>query len=145
MDLLDELLNRHETRYHGDDYLFSFPSVPLHQRATLPEVPAIYFAFGGLDVLYIGMSMNLRSRWRSHHRLPDLLAHRDAWLHYLPVDEGYTLTELRALETWCIRHFQPRYNSAPINNPWRQRFTVVYRALRETERAYFELRRKTAA
>lgn len=34
----------------------------------LPELPGIYLVFAGESVLYIGQTVNLRNRWRAHHR-----------------------------------------------------------------------------
>lgn len=147
MDLLDELLAGHVSQYGANEWLMDFPCMSLWERARLPETPAIYFALSGADtVLYIGMTTNLRTRWRGHHRIPELERnHELVWIHYLPVDDKYTVEDLRALEAWLIGRFSPRYNNAPMVNPWQQRFTMVYRALRERERAYEQLRRRVAA
>lgn len=52
--------------------LSKFPSLKLSERHKLPEFPAIYFAVSNEQILYVGLTKNLRNRWQNHHRLPQL-------------------------------------------------------------------------
>lgn len=126
-----------------NDLLYGFPGRPIEERDRLPLCAGLYFVFDDPDkVLYIGKSKNIRNRWRSHHRLPDLIAHRGVWIHWLRVDHQFSEEALGALELWCIDRFRPRYNYAPTANVWRDRFAVVLRALRHAEATNRELVRR---
>lgn len=121
-------------------YLTRFPSVSRLHREHLPECAGIYFVMiepgyysAELQILYIGRSRNLRARWRSHHRLIDINRHDGARIYWLRVDDEFDDDALSAVELWCISHFRPRYNNAPVSNVWRERFAVLYRRLRAVE------------
>ena len=68
--------------------IWSLPSVELADRASLPNIPAIYYAtdWAG-QILYVGKSTNLYLRWNSrqygaHHKLNELSQYRGVKLHY---------------------------------------------------------------
>ena len=50
----------------------TLPNLALSDKQQLPECSAIYFAVAQDQVLYVGLATNLRNRWRSHHRLPQI-------------------------------------------------------------------------
>jgi len=94
-------------------HLAELPSVPLHQRQTLPELAACYFVLEpGGDVLYIGKTGNLRKRFLSHHRLADFAQEAQ------PVRVTWLITTdaqlLSQIERLCIDFWRPRYNQKPL-------------------------------
>jgi predicted GIY-YIG superfamily endonuclease len=52
----------------------ALPNLKLLERQRLPECSAIYFVIARDQVLYVGLATNLRIRWQTHHRLPQLEA-----------------------------------------------------------------------
>lgn len=47
----------------------AFYSVPFSSRAALPPVCGIYFVVTGEQVVYVGLSNNIKNRWANHHIL----------------------------------------------------------------------------
>jgi hypothetical protein len=86
----------------------SLPSLPLAERHSLPNCPAIYFVMRGEHALYIGKTVNLAQRWRQHHKwqqfseIPAFL--RITWL------ECSDISLLHGIETALISHFDPIFN-----------------------------------
>lgn len=100
--------------HRTNSYLADLPSVALAERHQLPSRSGIYFAFADpADVLYVGMTHNLRQRWRSHHRATQLARRSDVRIHYLTVDEAYSVPMLASLERYCIGRFDPLLNTTP--------------------------------
>lgn len=99
-------------------YLYDLPSVALDERHRLPAVAAVYFVFDDPDaMLYVGMSSNLRQRWRSHHRLAQARRQSGARIYWLAVDAAFGGAALAGLERYCIGKFTPVLNDAPMG--WR--------------------------
>ena len=93
----------------------SLPNLKLSERRQLPECSAIYFAVSRLQVLYVGLATNLKQRWHSHHRYPQLEL----------VDEkaGVTLfwlacpsSQLQVLERQYIDYYGPTLNQTKLPN-----------------------------
>lgn len=54
---------------------FALPAVNLSERSQLPITSCIYFCLSSSnEVLYIGMTEQLKQRWRTHHRYKQLQA-----------------------------------------------------------------------
>lgn len=88
--------------------LETLPWVPLDATSGFPEHPAIYFAIDSQNsVQYIGKSVNVRSRWKSHHRYEDLKQIGGVRIAYLFVDTPELLIEI---ESALISWFQPPLN-----------------------------------
>ena len=91
--------------------LSSLPCLPLSDKNKLPSCAAIYFALSTQGrALYIGRSINIRERFRRHHRLSLLEALggvRIAWL-----EESNSLA-LQRIETALIKCFNPPLNKIP--------------------------------
>ena len=99
----------------------ALPSLPLAQRAALPDAPAIYFALAEDGaVLYIGKAKRLVARWKStqHHRYADISAFSGVRLAWLVVNDESLLDEI---ERACIEYFAPTLNKAPTHD----RFQLV--------------------
>ena len=68
--------------------VWMLPSVELTDRASLPNIPAIYYATDWMgQILYVGKSTNLYLRWNSrqfgaHHKLNELSQYHGVKLHY---------------------------------------------------------------
>lgn len=92
--------------------LADLPSVPLSERGTLPNHPAIYFAMSQSgDVLYIGRAVSLCKRWSSHQRLLQLEEMGGVRIAWLAVLNGNVLP---GLEGVLIDRFKPSLNRAPV-------------------------------
>lgn len=92
----------------------TLPSLPLQERRSLPNCPAIYFVLEGDCVLYVGRSINLAQRWLSHHRWNELTrvysATRIAWIE---CSDNELLPQLEAA---LIEQFTPKLNRESIEN-----------------------------
>src|SRR4051812_21336035 len=86
------------------------PSLLLAQKKELPQVPAVYLAIGEHnEVLYIGRSVSLSSRWITHHRFPKLQKLGNVRLAWIEFETGEFLEEV---ERVLIDHFAPRLNGS---------------------------------
>jgi excisionase family DNA binding protein len=93
---------------------FSLPFVMMSEMPYLPACGGIYFAIeDDREVVYIGQSVNIRYRWRTHHtqsylcdlsNLDDARRYRLAWL----IIED--LEERTSAERAFVRRFRPRLN-----------------------------------
>lgn len=96
--------------------LFKLPYVDLTQLEKLPTCSAIYFAIDSQNrILYVGLSLNLAERWKTHHRLYQLKeiheknAVRIAWL-------VWTKEDLSTAERYFIDLYQPLLNGTKVKN-----------------------------
>jgi GIY-YIG catalytic domain len=87
----------------------------------LPTIAGIYFAIEeDEEVAYIGQSLNIRQRWRTHHVQGDLCdltsleSARRVRLAWLAVEDAQ---ERDRLERSFIRKFRPRLNQAHNGDP----------------------------
>jgi excinuclease UvrABC nuclease subunit len=88
--------------------LATLPSLLLSERAKLPETPGVCFAINSLgQIQYIGRSINIRNRWLSHHRKPDLKIIDNIRIAWIEIEE---LTLLGKIEQELIDYFVPRLN-----------------------------------
>ena len=100
--------------------VWSLPSVDLADRASLPNIPAIYYAtdWAG-QILYVGKSTNLYLRWNSrqygaHHKLHELSQYRGVKLHYWK----RPLWRRRHDEAVEIKRFDPPLNDRAESKVW---------------------------
>jgi len=96
------------------------PSVDLADRASLPNIPAIYYAtdWAG-QILYVGKSTNLYLRWNSrqygaHHKLHELSQYHGVKLHY----NKRPLWRLDHDEAVEIERFDPPLNDRAESKVW---------------------------
>ena len=90
----------------------SLPSVPLKSKNRLPEYAGIYFAIDSLSTIqYIGRSVNIRDRWRGHHRCNQLESMSGVKIAYLLIDAPELLDHI---ESALIEYFDPPLNNARI-------------------------------
>lgn len=86
---------------------FNLPFATLVNRHNLPRISGVYFVLDGDEILYIGQSQNIRSRWMKHHRLNQLNGMKTeniliSWLkiqdlEILPVAEKSLINRLNPL------------------------------------------------
>lgn len=88
----------------------ALPSVKLQERALLPDVCGVYFAFN-TEIQYIGKSYNLRKRWVSHHRYCQLERLPDVAISYLTVPSIL----LSYVEDVAIDYFKPLLNNTEVD------------------------------
>lgn len=76
----------------------------------LPECSGVYAVFAaraGRDIcIYVGQSVNMRSRWSKHHKTLACLREGADFIRYLPIPE----TELNAKENYYIEYYEPALN-----------------------------------
>ncbi|EKQ70352.1 GIY-YIG domain-containing protein, putative endonuclease [Leptolyngbyaceae cyanobacterium JSC-12] len=84
------------------------PKVAVSNRSNLPEVAGVYFVLGRTEILYIGMSTNIKDRWRRHHKLEFLVDKRDVHIAWLEASTN----GLRELENKLINKYDPILNGS---------------------------------
>lgn len=86
----------------------TLPWFPLEQYRSFPRIPALYFVLDdAFNVLYIGRTLSLHSRWRQHHRMQDYASSPGLRVAWMFVTDPALLP---ALEKACIAFFRPRDN-----------------------------------
>jgi len=100
--------------------IWTLPSVELADRASLPQISAIYYAtdWSG-QILYVGESKNLYLRWNSrrfgaHHKLNELSQYDGVKLHYWK----RPLWRRRHDEAIEIERFDPPLNDRAESKVW---------------------------
>ena len=89
----------------------TLPSLAFEYRQDLPPIPALYFALNSQrEIVYIGETENLRTRWKSHHRARQMSAggYRIHWMEMADADQRQS-SERRA-----IAYFRPQWNHTEI-------------------------------
>ena len=84
------------------------PNLTIDKKRELPTISGIYFVFSQSELLYIGRTTNLQSRWLGHHRLSDFKSKKEVRIYWLEVLE---VEILRNLEKQAIKFFKPCLNS----------------------------------
>jgi predicted GIY-YIG superfamily endonuclease len=100
------------------------PSVAFEYRQDLPAVPALYFVLNSQrDVMYIGQTNNLSTRWKGHQRAIQMQAggYRIHW--YRIDDEQQRITT----ESQAIKYFRPPWNNSAIQVADRRRVDAYIR------------------
>ena len=87
------------------------PSLPLADRRSLPNCPAIYFVLEGTRVLYIGRAENLQQRWAAHHRYNLLKTITNVHIAWLECTEPRLLPKI---ESALIEEFRPSLNGVAV-------------------------------
>lgn len=88
----------------------TLPSLPLSKRCEFPACPAIYLVVGeDQKVLYIGRTVNLRQRWKTHHKYSAFSRINSVRLAWLEVTDLYLLPPI---EEALIKYFKPPHNTA---------------------------------
>ena len=111
--------------------LFKLPCVDLTQLELLPTCSAVYFAIDSQNrVLYVGLSLNLAERWKTHHRLHQLKEIHEnslvriAWL-------VWTEEDLSTAEKYFINRYQPLLNGTKVKIPKTIPSEIILRELLE--------------
>lgn len=93
----------------------AFHSVSFCSRATLPSVCGIYFVVTTEQIVYVGLSRNIKNRWANHHILQKCasLLKQGAKLSIVWFEAEENLLE--EIE-WCVTsRIQPALNSTKTN------------------------------
>ena len=87
------------------------PSLAFEHRRDLPPVPAVYFVLDAQrNVMYIGQTVNLRDRWKAHHRA--LQMERGGYrIHWRGVTDEQ---ERLDAERQSIKYFRPPWNRSEV-------------------------------
>lgn len=131
--LVDSLSNDYR------QYVSEANCLDFENKGLLPKVPAIYFVLEDEEIVYIGQTKNLVSRWRGHHiaaSLANLTGKISiAWL------QCDNTKLLKVLEDTLLATVQPR-----LNHPTQGRFTEKFvgeekklRSVRLTDTAWDKL------
>lgn len=102
--------------------LSELPSVYLLDKDNLPNCPAIYFVADSKgQVLYIGRTVNLASRWREHHRFNQLKRFdRKNRISISWMTCSNDLNTLSNLENSLINLYKPPLNWSKVATPVRK-------------------------
>jgi hypothetical protein len=68
------------------ELMSGMPSFKMTDRSKLPELEAIYLVWTNERLLYIGQAVNLKKRFKQHHRLADFFEH-EAKISWFPAQE----------------------------------------------------------
>lgn len=85
----------------------SLPCVLYSEVRKVPKKQGIYFIFRGEECLYIGMSINLRSRLGSHNLLVTFKKNPETSISWLEYEDSATLDEA---EVFFIKKLNPVLN-----------------------------------
>lgn len=102
------------------------PSVTFEDRSQLPGDPAVYFIVDLNEIIvYIGQADNLRMRWVSHHRAPQMCAgYRIFW-------QSAPKTDLVAIEERAIAEYRPVWNGSSVQGEKRHATIRPSKEMRE--------------
>ena len=89
----------------------TLPSLPLLQRRSLPDSPALYFVLDNDQVLYVGRATSLLKRWINHYRSTDLEKFRNVKIAGLKCSD---LNHLLRIERTLIQAFKPPLNKTQV-------------------------------
>jgi DNA-binding Xre family transcriptional regulator len=93
--------------------IHSLLTLPISERKNLPETSGLYFVISGEEIIYIGVSINLKQRWLTHHKLKTILCFNFLKIAYILLERG----DLSISEKEAIDYFRPKLNSANRNYP----------------------------
>lgn len=102
-----------------DELVTEWPRIPFSERDKLPKHPGIYTIWHKGKLLYVGKAVNLRSRWKNHHRTEQLLMFfDDLEMRYMIYPAKYCGTKgtLDLHEYMFIDLFRPMLNSTRAYN-----------------------------
>jgi hypothetical protein len=81
-------------------------SIPLGEKKNLPPVSGVYLVCNGAEVVYVGKSKNLRSRFCSHNKAQLFNALDECRVHYFTCSDEL----ISPIELALISYFSPRLN-----------------------------------
>jgi hypothetical protein len=97
-----------EPAFTSFDQIEELPQVTWRDRALLPDEPGLYFVLVGTDVLYVGRSGRLRTRWNQYPL-------RCVFEQVGPFSVAFQLIEdidtLKATEKAVVRALRPLFNT----------------------------------
>lgn len=84
------------------------PSVSLENRNDLPQTFGVYFVVSNAEILYVGASANVRSRWVGHNKIKELAEFTNVKIAWVELTNS---TDVIELERRAIEFYSPRMNS----------------------------------
>jgi hypothetical protein len=84
----------------------TLPYLPISEKASLPQVPVIYFVVENDELVYIGKANNLFVRWNKFDHYSETLCSSSANIHWLKVNKS----ELTLTEALLVAFYEPKYN-----------------------------------
>lgn len=107
--VLQSVNSRVKTVNYTEIKVKTLPSLPLSKRREFPACSAVYLVVGeDKKVLYIGRTVNLSQRWKTHHRYSVFRAINGIRLAWLEVTDLYLLPPI---EEALIKYFKPPNNT----------------------------------
>ena len=80
------------------------------QKRYLPQTPGVYSVFSKDDyVFYVGSSVNMRSRWRDHHRARQAMEN-NAYIGWINCKKE----EIGSIEAVLTKELKPAWNRSPM-------------------------------
>lgn len=120
--------------------LTNLPSVALHEHDQLPECPGVYFVFSDPEnVLYIGISRNMRKRWSHHHRYEQLSRRPMSRIHFIAGDQDFADEALASLERYYIQKYNPLLNDTSMQKAYEFELMDIKTLLGDWPSLYFTI------
>lgn len=103
----------------ADNFIFELEKTSFKTKQNLPKYPGIYYVVddNNQDILYIGQSVNINSRWlgRGHHRDHQLITIMRNRKTTLTIYSEYVKIEfLDIIEQKRINEYSPLLNESPV-------------------------------
>ncbi|MBE9040990.1 GIY-YIG nuclease family protein, partial [Oscillatoriales cyanobacterium LEGE 11467] len=95
----------------GELGLTSFKRLPhrtLQGRDSLPSSSGIYIVFAGGSIVYVGQSVDIKQRWKSHHKYDELTKYPRVAIRFFLAPVGL----LDEFEEYLIKRFVPLLNES---------------------------------
>ena len=115
---MPQQLDRFVAEYITEPEILALPFCQYSGRESLPFVPALYFVvvdYPKTQIIYIGKTINLYSRWRGHHKDVEIEAVERigifARIHYFGFDINTSEQELTLKEFILLQRFSPPLNA----------------------------------
>lgn len=120
--------------------LSELPSLRMSEIGRLPDIGAVYIAATCESrVLYVGQTVFLARRWRTHHRLEQIQQEPDARIFWIPESNPEAA---RRLENALIERFQPELNWTEHPVSEKRMSTIAVRVPSHVAEFYEELARR---
>jgi hypothetical protein len=89
--------------------------VKVYGKKSIPDCLGIYHLFYNEQLVYVGMSKNIRGRLMCHLKDNDMPFNNVLWFCADQIDEGLTIQDILELEYKMIKKFKPVLNGLHAN------------------------------